>query len=119
MSPAGRRHEEIGPLSGAVCAASRLPPGASRWPDTVPLSAGVFLLACACLAWWRASLAPGREDDESNGRSVGEVFAYLHGCRDEAVRIRDEFPTLDAETAFRKATAAAEQLVSLVEEKQR
>jgi hypothetical protein len=166
----------------AVCAAAKLPASASRWPDTLPLFAVGFLLACVGLVWWRAGLAAGREDDESKGRSAQEVLAYLEGCRDEAVRIRDELPELDAdtlrgrvdqlladyitpfiehrlvlvetygmkkgaeiilqasaaernfnrawsaaadacmpeaETAFRKATATAEQLVSLVHQKHR
>ena len=85
-------------LLAAVSAAAKLPASASRWPDTLPLFAAGFLLACGGLVWWRASLTAGKKEDESKGRSAQEVFAYLEGCRDEAVRIRDEFPTLDAET---------------------
>jgi hypothetical protein len=82
----------------AACAAAKLPASGSRWPDTLPLFAVGFLLACGGLVYWRASLVAGREEDERRGTSAKEVLAYLEGCRDEAVRIRDELPSLDADT---------------------
>ena len=82
----------------AACAAAKLPEPATRWPDSLPLFAVGFLLACGGLVWWRASLAGRRKDDERQDRSAREVLAYLEGCRDEAVRIRDELPNLDADT---------------------
>ena len=85
-------------ILAAACAAARLPAAEARWPDTLPLFAVGFLLACGGLVWWRASLVAGREDDESQDRSAQEVLGYLEGCRDEAVRIRDELPNLDADT---------------------
>ncbi len=85
-------------ILAAACAAAKLPASGSRWPDTLPLFAVGFLLACGGLAYWRVSLVAGREQDERRGTSAKEVLAYLEGCRDEAVRIRDELPELDAHT---------------------
>ena len=85
-------------ILAAACAAAKLPQAESRWPDTLALFAVGFLLACGGLVWWRASLVAGRDDEERQDRSAREVLAYLEGCRDEAVRIRDEFPELDAHT---------------------
>ena len=81
----------------AACAAAKLPEPGSRWPDTLPLFAAGFLLACGGLVYWRASLIAGTKEEERRGTSPKEVLAYLAGCRDEAARIRDELPHLDAD----------------------
>jgi hypothetical protein len=85
-------------ILAAACAAAKLPEPATRWPDTLPLFAVGFLLACGGLVWWRASLVAGKENDERQDRSAQDVLAYLEGCRDEAVRIRNDLPNLDADT---------------------